>query len=352
MTTARFHTTVTEVGSFRTCRRRWYLDTHLRLAPKTQVTWYLIFGDCIHAALEAYYKSGRDAKKMRAAFNRAWKKEDGILRERYAAFYSMGIGDEWDKHKERGLEMLRCYDMFDREDPFFDRIDEVAIEERSFIEILGPDGEPLPGNPLLSGKIDLVGMAKRDRWIEDHKALASAPSDAALDIDDQLTGYTYIYWRISDNLVRGAMYNVLIKDPPKQPKMLKDGSLSKDKSQRTTYSLYIEALDALGLDHADYDEILTFLQASGWRRFFVRIGTTRSMEQLASYEDHLWRTVRDMQACIEDPTEAYPNPSQYVCPGCSVMPICAAMEAGENVDWVIERGFQELEPRTKVPKGV
>lgn len=356
MTTARFHTTVTEVGSFRTCRRRWYLDTFLRLAPKSQVTWYLIFGDCIHAALEAYYKSDRDAKKMRAAFIRAWRNEDKILREKYSAFYDMGIGDEWEKHLEKGKEMLRCYDLFDKEDPFFDQIDEVAIEERSYIEILGPDGEPLPGKPLLSGKIDLTGQTgkkKRHAWGMDHKALASAPSDSALDIDDQLTGYTYIYWRIKDVLLRGFAYNVLIKEPPHPPKVNKDGSLSKDKSQRTTYDLYIEALREIGEEgNPDYDDILTYLQGSAWRRFFIRIGAERSIEQLASYEDHLWRTVRDMQVCIEDPAEAYPNPSQYVCPGCSVMPICKAMEEDGDVDWVIRNGFVTQEPRTKIPKGV
>lgn len=352
MTTARFHTTVTEVGSFRTCRRRWFLDTHLRLAPKTQVTWYLIFGDCIHAALEVYYKSGRDAKKMRAAFVRAWKKEDTALRVKYGPFYLMGIEDEWQKHKERGFEMLRCYDLFDREDPFFDHIDEVGIEERSFIEILGPDGEPLPGSPLLSGKIDLIGENRRDAWGMDHKALAGAPSDAALDIDDQLTGYTYIYWRISDTLLRGFAYNVLIKDPPKPPRILQSGELSKDKSQRTTYDLYLNEINRLKLDVADYEEVLTFLKASGWRRYFIRIGSGRSMEHLASYEDHLWRTVRDMQACIEDPAEAYPNPSQYVCPGCAVMPICSAMEMDEDVEQVIANGFITQEPRTKIPKGV
>lgn len=356
---ARFHTTVTEVGSFRTCRRRWYLDTYLRLAPKDQVTWYLIFGDCIHAALDVYYRSGRDAKKMLAAFRKAWRKEDLILQEKYAAFYSMGIGDEWNTHKERGEEMLRCYDLYDKEDPFFDEITDIAIEQRSFIEILGPDGEPLPGAPLLSGRIDLVGLNRgRDRWGMDHKALAGAPNDSALDIDDQLTGYSYIYWRISDDPLRGFAYNVLIKEPPHPPKILKDGSVSKDKSQRTTYELYMEALRGIGfVDSAgnvldsSYNEILSFLQASGWRRFFIRTGVTRSMEQLASYEDHLWRTVRDMQMCIEDPAEAYPNPSQYVCPGCSVMPICKAMEEDGDVDWVINHGFRTQEPRTTIPKG-
>lgn len=350
---ARFHTTVTEVGSFRTCRRRWYLDTHLRLAPKGQVTWYLIFGDCIHSALEVYYKTNRDAKRMLAAFRRAWAKEDKQLRVQFGSFYAMGIEDEWLMHKERGETMLRCYDLFDKADPFFDEIKNIGIEERSFIEILGPDGEPLPGSPLLSGKIDLTGLHKgRDHWGMDHKALASAPTDSALDIDDQLTGYSYIYWRISDDALRGFLYNVLIKDPPKPPRLLQDGHLSKDKSQRTTYAQYLQAIQDIGDDPADYDDVLTFLQASGWRRFFIRIGQERNIEQLASYEDHLWRTVRDMQACIEDPSEAYPNPSQYTCPGCSVMPICKAMEEDGDVDWVINHGFVVQEPRTKIPKGV
>ena len=353
-TVERFHTTVTERAGFRTCRRRWHLDTVQRLAPKDQVTWYLIFGDCVHAALDVYYRNGRDLKKAHAAFKRAWKKEDTLLRSKFGAFYSMGIEDEWLMHKERGIEMLRCYDMFDREDPFFDQVVDIAIEERAFIDILDLDGEPQPDLPLLSGRIDLVVKTKNgDVWIVDHKALASAPTDTALDIDDQLTGYCYIYWRLTGVMPRGALYNVLIKDPPKPPRLLKDGSLSKAKDQRTTYDLYIQALREIGEEgNPDYDEILTFLQASGWRRFFVRIGSERNMEQLASFEEHLFRETRDMKICLEDETEAYPSPSQYTCPGCSVMPICKAMEEQGDVEWVVNHGFRVQDPRTKIPKGV
>lgn len=352
MTGTRFHTTVTERSSFRTCRRRWYLDTNLRLAPKDQVIWYLIFGDCIHAALEAYYKGGRDLKKCLRAFRTTWGREDKKLREKYRAFYDMGISDEWAEHRAKGEEMLRCYDMYDRVDSFFDEVVSYAIEERSFIDILDLDGELQEGNPLLSGRIDMVVRRSDGIWIVDHKSLASAPTDTALDIDDQLTGYCYIYWRLTGEIPRGALYNVLLKDPPKPPRMLKDGTLSKDKSQRTTFDLYLQAINDLGLNVADYEEILNFLSASGWRRFFVRQGVERNIDQLASFEEHLYREVRDMQTCIDDPAEAYPNPSQYVCPGCAVMPICKTMEEQGDVDWIVNHGFVTQELRTKIPKGV
>jgi hypothetical protein len=304
----------------------------------------------VHSALEAYYKGGRDLKKCLRAFRTAWGKEDRALRATYGGLYSMGIEDEWLMHKERGEEMLKCYDLFDKANPFFDEIISYSIEERAFVEVLGPDDEGI--GALLSGRIDMVVRRKDGIWIVDHKALASVPVDTALDIDDQLTGYCYIYWRLTGEMPRGALYNVLVKDPPKPPRMLKDGSLSKDKSQRTTFELYLQAINDLGLPVEEYQEVLDFLAASGWRRYFVRQEVRRNMEQLASFERHLFREVRDQMEAIEDPEEAYPNPSQYVCPGCSMMPICKAMEEDGDVDWVINHGFKVLEPRTKIPKGV
>ena len=356
---ARFHTSVTERWSFRTCRRRWYLETVERLAPKGQVTWYLIFGDIIHAALDTYYRpSSKSTKPPRKigptlkAFKAAWLEKDAWLRERYGAFYKMGIEDEWEMHLRRGEEMLHYYDIYDRAHPFFDSVIDIGVEDRSFQEILDPEWENLPGAPLLSGRVDIVAERSDGIWIIDHKALAGAPSNRALDVDDQLTGYAYLYWRMTGTVAQGELYNVLIKDPPKPPRMLKDGSLSKDKAQRTTWELYHTALLELGLDESGYEDMLTYLADKGWKQFFWREGVNRNYEELESFHDNLYYEYLDMVDALAHPEKRYPNASQYTCPGCPVMAICQAMNEKGDVDFIIANGYEVQEPRVTIPKGV
>lgn len=363
-TPARFHTSVTERQDYRTCRRRWYLGVHENLQPKQAVTWYLIFGDCWHAGMDAYYrpktsrswKPPRDLSLAIDAFLEAWNVEDQKLRAMYGGFYAQGIEEEWAMHRERGLEMLKYYNLYDKSHPLFDKVIEVGVEERAFVDILGPGGEHLDDLPLLSGRIDLVVEKDNGIFIVDHKALAGQANDKALDLDDQLTAYCYIWYRLSGSIPQGAYYNVAIKDPPKPPRLLANGTLSMDKSARTTLELYWQALKDLGLvkgkrvltDH--YDEYLDWLTQKGWHQFYQRMGPVRkSAEQLESFERYLYHEMLDMKAALADENLRYGARSQYVCPGCPYMMLSQTMEDQGNVDLVIASGYKRVEPRVEIP---
>lgn len=349
----RFHTTVTERGSFRTCRRQWYIETQDRLAHKDRVAWALVFGDCIHSALEAYYtQNKRDLKAALRAFKRAWKRENDIIHTQYGSL-STPMVDEWMEYFEKGTKMLSWYDVYDRQaDWKWDEVIELNIEDRGFIDILNPHTEErLEGLPLLSGRIDMVVRRKDGIWIVDHKTAASAYDARALDVDDQLTGYCYIYWRLTGEMPRGAVYNALIKDPPKEPKILKSGELSKDKAQRTTYSIYKQAIKDNDLDLTDYEEILEYLKEKAWSQFFLRDVVMRNEEELLSFEKRLFYEYEDMQRVLADPEQAYPNPNQRICGGCSLIPLCQAMEE-QNDEWVRENMYEQIPPRTSIPKKI
>jgi len=349
MVTKNFHTTVTERNSFRTCRRAWHLGTIRRLSPKGKATWYFMFGDMVHAALERYYKEDRNLELATNTLHAEWVKHDEALREMYGALYATPeVQEYWYDEYQKAANMLNYYDLYDKAHPFFERVLDMTIEERSFVEILSPDGKPAGG--LLSGRIDMVVEREDGVWIVDHKTLSSAPSDSALDIDDQITAYCYIYWRMTGVVPRGGMYNVLLKDPPKPPRVLKNGTVSKDKSQRTTYDLYMQALEEYDQDPADYAEILDYLKEKGWSQFFIRMQSERNMEQLAQFEKHLFHEFADMDECLQFTVQLYPNPSQYTCPRCQFLPICKAMEEGSDPEWVIEHGYEVLEPRHTIPE--
>lgn len=358
-----FHTTVTERASFRSCRRQWYLDNVLRLRPKAQVTWYLLYGDVMHSALDAYYRptssrSTRPPRKISTAldaFEAAWSEENQKLKDEYGPLYSMGIEEEWFHYQEIGRQTLTYYDRFDKQDPLFDKVIAVGVEERSYVDILYPSTrEHQMDFPLLSGRIDVVAQRSGDTFIVDHKNLGSKASDRALDVDDQLTGYCYLWWRISGKAPRGAYYNVLIKDPPKAPKLISnDSKLSQDKAQRTTHDLYLDAIRDNDFDKADYTDFLAFLSEKGWTQFFQRLGpVTRNEAELFSFEQRLYWEYMDMSFALEHEELRYPNPSQFTCPSCSMMAICQAMEEKSDIDWIIENSYETASPRHQIPEEI
>lgn len=356
----RFHTTVTERASFRTCRRQWYLENIELLEPQGSVAWPLIFGTVCHEALDVYYRNIRSLSDALDAFTDAWKIEDDRLARLYGGLYKMGIEEEWSDYRDKGMQMLKYYDVHDRASGFFDDVEAVGIgfdawrqnvqvEERHFVEIFDRNKNHIEGTPLLSGRIDLVVNRPNGVWIVDHKTLASAPAWRALEVDDQLTGYCFLWWRMTGDLPRGALYNVLLKDPPKPPRILKSGGLSLDKAQRTTFDLYVQAIDELGLDRRDYEDFLNFLGAKGWNTFFPRDGMNRNKHEIRNFERRLAVEYEDMQRALDDEDARYPNPTQRVCQTCSMVALCQAMEDGSDVQSIREEMYQVKEPRHQVP---
>lgn len=353
------HTTVTERQSFQNCRRQWYLDTVELLEPDGQVAWALIFGTVVHEALDIYYRNQRDIETALKAFKKAWKVEDNRLAREYGGLYSQGIEAEWWDYHEKGLQMLKYYHIHDTESGFFDKVvdvglgfdawrQNVTVEERQFIEVL----DELGGTNLLSGRIDLVVKRSDGLWIVDHKTAASAPSWRALEVDDQLTGYCWIYWRMTGNLPRGALYNVLLKDPPKPPRLIDGGrKLSQDKSQRTTYDLYVDAIRENGFALGDYEDFLNFLAKKGWNTFFPRDGMQRNRHELEAFEHRLKYQLEDMKDALEREEKRYPNPSQRTCGyGCPFIPLCQAMDDGSDVEAIKTSMYRKKEPRHEVPE--
>lgn len=366
----RFCQSVTDRQTFRNCRRQWHLGTIQRLAPAGQVPWHFIFGDVVHESLAVYYKNRRSVKKCLETFNVEWEKADQYLRKLYGNVYNLGVGEEWLSYKAKGTDMLIYYDRFDKSTLTlpnnifkWEKILGVNIEERGFVTVLDLEGNPMieksTGLPyLLSGKIDLAVKRKDGTWIIDHKTASQKPNLSALDIDDQLTGYCYVWWRMTGEVPRGVIYNVLVKDPPHPPRILQpdpktgEPKVSRDKAQRTTYDLYLRTLKELKLDPKDYEEHLNFLAEKGWYQFFIRDGSTRTLEELQNFERRLYYEFLDMEAALEEEGKRYPNPSQWNCGGCPVIAICKAMEEGSDPGYLIEHGFQILDPRYVVPEGV
>lgn len=387
---------VTERNAFKTCRRRWLLETIENLELRGGFPWAFRFGTGIHTGLEAYYKAkghlfdwGADPKEeMLIAFN-MWVEETtkeiaglglGSLEQpvldELAEYKDLGEIMLWNYHEfaeitddfvvccvegqwtEEGLKLLK-----DTRPPYTEQLHPKLHESGRFlVPIIDPDtGQWLDGEPYLSARLDLVIYSRksgiRGFWVYDHKTAAQAPTDRGLEFDDQVTGYGYTFWRHTGIYPRGTVFNELIKKAPAPVRFVQKtkknpSGISTAKDQLTLPILYKQELVEHGLVEnkriisEDHLKCYESLRVHGWDRFFKRMESPRNEHEYKMFELRLPEEYKDMVAVKQDPArKAYPHLSQYNCPGCGVAPICQAIEDGSDYEFVIENRFQQAEDR-------
>lgn len=331
------------------CRRSWFWGQQYSPIKPPLPLW---MGTNIHAGLEAYYRQlSPEVQSLPKAPD--YQPPDVVALMEYERFATEAFekvrdlsGSAWETVSmdfeasySLGYKMLQNYFLFDAINPLPGHVEK--IEGDIQVEII-------PG-VVLSGRIDMVRRDENRYWIVDHKSSSSGFNFAGLDIDGQLTGYTYLYYQKTGVLVDGVMYNVLIKSLPNMPEVLKSGGLSKSKSQATVYSLYVQALEQLfgkRLGEVDpslldpYQEVLDHFRNRGWSRFFQREASTRNMAELSAFEDHVIERAKTALSILEDPEHrAYPSPSTYTCGWCPFLSACKAKEDGGNYEAILENRF-------------
>ena len=113
------------------------------------------------------------------------------------------------------------------------------------------------------GVIDLVCKKNNKIFLFDYK-FTSTPKDY-LDIflDEQLKLYAYLYskqkWINIKDIYVG--YISIPKMEVDKPAVLKNGKLSKNKSQCTTKDLFVQAINEYGLDFNEYKDFIEDLQS-------------------------------------------------------------------------------------------
>jgi hypothetical protein len=352
-------TSATERAGFRKCRRQWFLTTVHRLDPQEGNPNFFL-GNLFHKALEMYYKAV--AKGM----SHADAAQVGL--DAYEHHYLIALGEikqqlgfvwkiaepMWKETGELGFDMAQNYFDAEEHNPLFDEV--VAVESRVIVPIFHPDDADrhVPSAVgYLSVQTDIVGRKDGVLKAVDTKTATRQIDSAHLDIDDQLTAEVYAVWKSTGEFPEKAVYNVAYKKTAKPPKQIKGTKkhpvkLSRAKDQGTTHELYWAEIKRLGLDPADYDEILSHLKAldaAGENVFFTREETFRSPGQMAAFERDLFHEFMDMKEVAAEPERAYPNPSRFNCPSCPVRTICFTIQDDGDVSAIIQAGFVIGDPR-------
>jgi hypothetical protein len=188
---------------------------------------------------------------------------------------------------------------------------------------------PLNDTLTYTGTIDLVVEDSDGHvWFYDHKTTNSIESyEKRADMDRQISRYWWALQQLGYD-VHGFIYNIVLKDYPTPPSVLKNGSLSQNKSQKTTYEMYLQAIQQHGLNPNDYHDILEHFKSMP-DRFFRRVFVYRLQQEVDNSIQELLEVSHDM-----DNARIYRNITKDCSWDCSFQSICQSSMDGSNVDYL------------------
>ena len=315
----------------------------------------LWFGTGFHFALEDFHS---DAYRR---YGGGYEAFEAYARACQISGGERGVPDNLRENLDQAKEMLDYYEAW-LEYPGRPKFKTFIWNGRPAVEV--PFEIPLPyrqgdasiiGKHMISRRIDLIvyrGHIDRiavdeygQLWIMEYKTAAQYRL-YHLDIDPQVTAYLWaarILW--PDEAWGGVMYQQHHKNPPKPPRILKNGSLSTAATQNTSGPLYRRTLEALygTVDRAPppqrefYGKLMT--QESESQDKGVRwdaIG--RSTKQLASEETKIRQELEDI---LNPWIPMYPNPGDR-CRWCAFQQACISYDSGYDYQEILE---QTTKPR-------
>jgi len=193
------------------------------------------------------------------------------------------------------------------------------VEGEFLIPIYTPSGRQ-SSLFMLAGKRDLIIKHEGKNWIVDHKFYASisgAEGDR-LSMDQQMRAYAYATQVYDAIPIHGACYNIIKRKAPRQPKINKNGTVSKSPCD-TTKEIFLKALHDEGQTTEGYEDILERLENN---LFFARYFHEYTEQDYKAVQMELYQTTLLLHQC----TFRYRNDA--ACDhwgGCKFRPLCMGL---------------------------
>lgn len=267
--------TYSAISTFLNCRRKYWYRYIRCLEQKDRPVWFAT-GTAIHMALEHWYNgmSVDEVQRIIADyFTDTHPETDDAERQK-----------EWQEQYELAAKMFANYVQQYPQEQFKVLATEVEFDLKV-------------GKVLLSGKIDALIEYNGKLWLMEHKTARYINYDyrKKLSMDLQNTLYTWAMSKWQGQPIAGVLYNVLAKDFPKKPEVLKSGKLSTAKSQSTTPELYRAAIKENGLREDDYLEYLNWLEGNQ-KDYFYREWLPIGKDEQANVLSEIKKVIRDARA--------------------------------------------------------
>jgi hypothetical protein len=276
------------------------------------------------------------------------------------------VQEEFELHKELGIGMLTFYKEYaERNDDFV-----VVAAESTYSIPLGFEAMDIrEESPNCGSNLEVHARGKRDAIIFfpeqdkygviDHKTAARV-DDAyfkKLEKDEQCSNYLWAAkmealmngYPWSGGIVDRVVYNVLRKNFPKPPTVLKSGLLSMDRQKEgTTPDLFKEAivgnddLEKWFRENEKAQSYYSYLCEMGDSMFIQRDLVTRNHHEVAATGEHLKMVAKEM---LSKPA-IYPNPTaEFRCLECAFRNPCIAADDGSDWQGMLTDGYETNKDR-------
>lgn len=347
------------ISDYRRCRRYWNWARREELEPNKPVR-ALDDGTAVHKAFEVYYdpEHWQDTNRsVRADF--AILHFQATMRDSLKLVRSRGYEPseeelaDFNKSYEVSTGALEHY--FARAAKL-DRFTPIAVEHHFKVALLDvePDSDRWiqayckccspPRELWISGKIDMVAEDEDgDLIIVDWKHVGKfANIEPYLSLDEQQSMYMLGYQLETGRKVTKGLYVEVKKDYPQPPKILKDGTVSADRSQSTSYELYVDALYAnphpkRAETQQKQQDFLDWLKEHGEERYLRRFEVTRSQRELSLLMERLI----DQHYEMLEPPHLNPEPTSFKCPYCVFLGACTAKNEGSDYKTILALDFHK-----------
>lgn len=355
--------------TFRRCLRKWDFQSSLRgnwQHKGTEQNINFWFGSAIHFSMEDYHGENRfgDPRKAFWAYYQAFPTDE--LPMGAEAHYELGMAmlsyylTWYKRHNDvTGFETAyvdpETHQLFDPHTTKKTASMNYAVEQSFILPLntwvaIDVDGniaetyfvEPEDKNIVIDGKVhdvvpvcyhgtmDKIVCDKYGRyWILDYKTAKGADTNK-LDTDDQISAYLWAFEKWFGIRPYGFIYLQLTKEAVQEPRRLKNGELSIDKKQKTTYSLLKqEIINDYGSVKDAPDKLIQFLnhmasiESPEGDRFIRWDFVKRTPEQIVSTEEHILGELRQM---LWKDLYCYPSPTRDCIWDCPCRDLCLAMD--------------------------
>lgn len=324
-----------ELATYRRCRRKWALSSPnmgnlISIDPEPEALW---LGSGIHFALEDFHGHNRYGGLF-YAFNAYYQATHGTRPENAHDLHDLAAGmfdhyEDWLSHRD------------DFQTLWVDGLPQVELSWS--VPIPGID----PSLAILGGTFDRVITDPHGRvWILDYKT-CSQFNTSKLDLDAQVSVYCFAFRLLYGYAPEGVVYVQLRKAVPEPPKILKNGRLSTDKSQNTTWDRYREALG--DCDDPDRLAFLAWLrdqEDENGDRFIRRDLVRRNEEQLDACGRQLRQQAEELigfQGSGLGAWGLYPNPTRDCAWECQFFGLCQQMDDGSDWQSTIRGAWRQRE---------
>lgn len=304
---------ISQVSSYNRCKRRWHYRYVQGLKRKSRDV-KLEKGILVHECLEKLY------------LKEPW--QDVI--QNYEKKISHLLEEEQYEYRKIMLEAHRIMSGYINFYRYEDDIAEVLAVELPF-DIETPDGNQY------EGRIDLI---YRDHqgfvWVCDHKTTKTVPTDTFRYFDSQTNLYFYVAQKLGYNPM-GVVFNYLRTKAPTQPKILKNGTVSKADID-TDFQTYMNTVRVAGLNPEDYADMEAKLSGNV---FFKRVRVPRPNKLVENILIEFDASVRNIKQGVEVTRSMNMN-CTWDCEFCE---LCFAELSGTNAEYILDANYDKEERR-------